>query len=167
MTTNSCEVAGSNFIGGYVPHRTRTASGEHMNTHFGSDQSPGVRPGLRGIVAGAALVVSLASVPVFAGTAWAATGTVITTAPTAFGRALVVGSGPYAGFSLYFITSDHGRTFGCTSKPVVTPVGTLLCTGPSNDTNAEWPAITTDRHSNRRFRSVAAAARHGVASWRW
>ena len=114
-----------------------------MNTHFGSDQSPGVRPGLRGIVAGAALVVSLASVPVFAGTASAATGTVITTAPTAFGRALVVGSGPYAGFSLYFITSDRGRTFGCTSKPVVTPVGTLLCTGPSNDTNAEWPAITT------------------------
>ena len=114
-----------------------------MNNHVGSDQAPGVRPGLRGIVAGAALVVGMASIPAFAATASAATGTVIATATTPFGRALVVGSGPYAGFSLYFITSDHGRTFGCTSKPVVTPVGTLLCTGPSNDINAEWPAITT------------------------
>lgn len=114
-----------------------------MNLHSGSDHAPGVRPGLRGIVAGAALIVSVASVPVFAGTASAGTGTVIATATTPFGRALIVGSGPYAGFSLYFITSDHGRTFGCTSKPVSTPVGTLLCTGPSNDTNAEWPAITT------------------------
>jgi predicted lipoprotein with Yx(FWY)xxD motif len=73
----------------------------------------------------------------------AAKGTVITTAVSAFGRSLVVGSGKYAGFTLYFITSDHGRSFGCTSKPVKIPVGTLLCTGPSGDTNAEWPAITT------------------------
>jgi predicted lipoprotein with Yx(FWY)xxD motif len=115
-----------------------------MNIHFGSDRQPGVRPALRGIIAGVALVVSMASVPIFAGTAEAATGTVITTANTPFGKALVVGSGPYAGFSLYFITSDHGKSFGCTSKPVSTPVGTLLCTGPSNDPNAEWPAITTN-----------------------
>ena len=114
-----------------------------MKLHVGSDRPPGIRRGLRGIVAGAALAVGIASVPIFAGTASAATGTVITTAATAFGRALVVGSGPYAGFSLYFITSDHGRTFGCTSKTVSTPVGPFLCTGPSNDPNAEWPAITT------------------------
>lgn len=94
----------------------------------------------------------LAGVPVLAGTASAAAapaaagaakGTVITTATTAFGRSLVVGSGKFAGFTLYFITSDHGKSFGCTSKPVTTPVGRLLCTGPSGDKNAEWPAITT------------------------
>jgi len=70
-------------------------------------------------------------------------GTVITTRVTPFGRALVVGSGKYKGFSLYFITSDHGRHFGCTARPVTTPVGKLLCTGPSGDRQAEWPAITT------------------------
>ncbi len=73
----------------------------------------------------------------------AAHGTVITTRSTAFGTALVVGSGKYKGFSLYFITSDNGRQFGCTARPVKTPIGKLLCTGPSGDRQAEWPAITT------------------------
>jgi predicted lipoprotein with Yx(FWY)xxD motif len=73
----------------------------------------------------------------------AATGTVIATANTAFGTALVVGSGKYAGYSLYFITSDHGTHFGCTTTPVTTPLGPILCTGPSYDKKAEWPAITT------------------------
>jgi predicted lipoprotein with Yx(FWY)xxD motif len=73
----------------------------------------------------------------------AAKGTVITTQRTAFGTALIVGSGKYKGFSLYLITSDHGRHFGCTARPVLTPVGKLLCTGPSGDRQAEWPAITT------------------------
>jgi predicted lipoprotein with Yx(FWY)xxD motif len=73
----------------------------------------------------------------------AASGTVITVANTVYGKALVVGSGPFAGFSLYSITSDHGRHFGCTAVPVKTVAGKLLCTGPSTDHNAEWPAITT------------------------
>jgi predicted lipoprotein with Yx(FWY)xxD motif len=80
-------------------------------------------------------------------------GTIIRTHPTAFGTALVVGSGKYKGSSLYFITSDsipsdsttrhRGRHFGCTARPVDTPIGKLLCTGPSGDRQAEWPAITT------------------------
>jgi predicted lipoprotein with Yx(FWY)xxD motif len=104
---------------------------------------------LRAILAVGALAVAISVAPVMAGSALAASapgtakGTVITTAVTPFGKALVVGSGKYAGFSLYFITSDHGTSFGCTATPVKTPVGTLLCTGPSNDANAEWPAITT------------------------
>ena len=69
--------------------------------------------------------------------------TEITTATTAFGTALVVGSGRYAGYSLYFITSDHGSSFGCPATPVRTAVGTLLCTGPSGSRQAEWPAMTT------------------------
>jgi predicted lipoprotein with Yx(FWY)xxD motif len=73
----------------------------------------------------------------------AAKGTEITTATTVYGTALVVGSGPFKGFSLYSITSDHGRSFGCTATPVKTVVGTLLCTGPSTSHRAEWPAITT------------------------
>jgi len=117
-----------------------------MNIRMGGDRPAAARAGLHRIALAAALAAGLASLPILAETASAAPtakGTVIATAPTAFGTALVVGSGKYAGYSLYYITSDHGTTFGCSSKTAKTPVGPILCTGPSNDTNAEWPAITT------------------------
>ena len=118
-----------------------------MDSRIRRDRPALARTRLKGSFAAAALIVGVATLPLFAGAASAvpaATGTVITTASTAFGTALVVGSGPYAGYSLYFITSDHGTTFGCTTTPVTGPGGNqLLCTGQSNDTNAEWPAITT------------------------
>ncbi len=82
-----------------------------------------------------------------AGTALAAGGgTVITVANTPFGKALVVGSGTYKGYSLYDITSDHPPSYGCTTTPVTLPglPPGFQCTGPSNDKNAEWPAITTN-----------------------
>ena len=76
--------------------------------------------------------------------ALAKTGTVITTASTPFGTALVVGSGPYKGFSLYDITSDNSpASFGCTTTVLHLGGQSLSCTGPSNDKNAVWPAITT------------------------
>ncbi len=71
-------------------------------------------------------------------------GVEIVTSTTPFGTALKVGSGPFAGYSLYFLTFDHGDTFGCTTKPVKTAIGTMLCAGPSNDNAAEWPGLTTD-----------------------
>ena len=74
----------------------------------------------------------------------APSGTEIIVADTAFGRSLAVGSGPFKNFTLYYITSDHGRSFGCTTGATKTPVGPITCTGPSNDKNAEWPAITTN-----------------------
>jgi predicted lipoprotein with Yx(FWY)xxD motif len=99
---------------------------------------------LLGVVAVLAFGAGALGLPALAGTATASsTGTVISTANTAYGKALVVGSGKWAGYSLYFITSDHGTTFGCTSTPVKTAIGKLLCTGPSSDKKAEWPAITT------------------------
>jgi predicted lipoprotein with Yx(FWY)xxD motif len=91
----------------------------------------------------ATLVLMVAPAATAASAAPIATGTVITTASTAFGTALVVGSGQYAGFSLYMITSDNGTTFGCTATPITGPNGNELCAGQSDDTNAEWPAITT------------------------
>jgi predicted lipoprotein with Yx(FWY)xxD motif len=76
--------------------------------------------------------------------ALAQTGTVITTASTPFGTALVVGSGPYKGYSLYDITSDNAPTsYGCTTTVLHLGGQALSCTGPSNDKNAVWPAITT------------------------
>ena len=72
-------------------------------------------------------------------------GTTISTASTPFGTALVVGSGPFKGFSLYAITSDNApSSYGCTTTVLhIGPGPGVSCTGPSNDKNAIWPAITT------------------------
>jgi predicted lipoprotein with Yx(FWY)xxD motif len=73
----------------------------------------------------------------------AATGpTTVSAATTAFGKVLVVGSGQYAGCSLYLLTSDrvHPRNparshFACSDRPNPT--------GGACDT-VLWPAILTD-----------------------
>jgi predicted lipoprotein with Yx(FWY)xxD motif len=70
-------------------------------------------------------------------------GTVISAVQGPFGRMLVVGSGRYKGFTLYAITSDHGTSYGCTTTVMNILGHHGSCTGPSNDANAEWPAITT------------------------
>jgi predicted lipoprotein with Yx(FWY)xxD motif len=80
--------------------------------------------------------------PAQAAPAW--TGTVINEANGPYGQMLVVGSGKYNGFTLYAITSDRRGHYGCTTV-VVTVLGHHgTCTGPSDDPNAEWPAITTN-----------------------
>ena len=75
-----------------------------------------------------------------------ANGTKIIVADTPFGRSLAVGSGPYKNFTLYFISSDNPPSYGCTTVVVTLPGAPpgACCTGPSNDKNAEWPAITTN-----------------------
>jgi predicted lipoprotein with Yx(FWY)xxD motif len=85
------------------------------------------------------------STPALASTAStaASSGTKIIIADTAFGPSLAVGSGPFKNYTLYYITSDHGHSFGCTTVKASTPIGPITCTGPSNDKNAEWPAITS------------------------
>jgi predicted lipoprotein with Yx(FWY)xxD motif len=94
------------------------------------------------LLASAALAVT--GLIIAASSASAATGTVITTRTTPFGTALVVGSGTYRGFSLYDITSDNSpSSFGCTTTVLHLGGQSLSCTGPSNDHNAVWPAITT------------------------
>jgi len=71
-------------------------------------------------------------------------GTVIATAPGPFGTMLVVGSGKYAGYTVYAITSDQPGDYGCTATIIKTlPQGPGSCTGPSSDQKAEWPAVTT------------------------
>jgi predicted lipoprotein with Yx(FWY)xxD motif len=67
---------------------------------------------------------------------------------------IVGGSGPYTGWTLYMITSDHGNTFGCTTA--IQKVFNIYeaCTGPETDHGggcltpvgchaAEWRAFTT------------------------
>ncbi len=98
--------------------------------------------------AGAALAAiamgSAAAAPAApAAAAGAKHGTVISVYSGPYGRMLVVGSGKYKGYSLYAITSDYARHYGCTTK-IMTVLGYHgSCTGPSDDSHAEWPAITT------------------------
>jgi predicted lipoprotein with Yx(FWY)xxD motif len=98
-----------------------------------------------------AAALALTAAPAVASTASAATshhpsGTEIVLANTAFGPSLAVGSGPYKGFALYFISSDNPPSYGCTTVKINQPglPPNFVCTGPSNDTNAEWPAITSN-----------------------
>ena len=63
----------------------------------------------------------------------------VSSAPTPFGKALVVGSGPYAGCSLYLLTSDQlhaltGAQFGCSDN-------TNILGPPCNA--VLWPALLT------------------------
>jgi predicted lipoprotein with Yx(FWY)xxD motif len=110
-----------------------------------------VRPIWRALVPLTALVTSLGLAAAAQASTTHATaakakpkGTEISVANTVFGPALVVGSGPFKGFTLYFISSDNApRSYGCTPGVTKTVVGPITCTGPSNDHNAEWPAITT------------------------
>ena len=76
----------------------------------------------------------------------ASSGTKIIVSDTPFGPALAVGSGPYKGYTLYFISSDNPPSYGCTTVVVSLPGAPpgSTCTGPSNDKSAEWPAITTN-----------------------
>jgi predicted lipoprotein with Yx(FWY)xxD motif len=92
-----------------------------------------------------AATLALTATPAMASPARPAapSGTEIIVNDTAFGPALAVGSGPFKNYTLYYITADHGTSFGCTTGVTRTPFGPITCTGPSNDKNAEWPAITT------------------------
>jgi predicted lipoprotein with Yx(FWY)xxD motif len=60
-----------------------------------------------------------------------------------YGPMLVAESGSSAGTALYFITSDHGSTFGCTTTKQSVGGQPYVCTGPSTSQHADWPAYTT------------------------
>jgi len=94
----------------------------------------------------ALLALAVGLVPLLTGVSGAGAasgGTMISTRTGAFGTMLDVGSGKYAGYTVYFITSDHPPTYGCVTKPVNLFGMPLACTGKSNSQKAEWPAVTT------------------------
>jgi predicted lipoprotein with Yx(FWY)xxD motif len=70
-------------------------------------------------------------------------GTVISMTAGAFGDQLVVGSGQFAGFSIYALTSDSMTHFGCTTQLFKSPGGSFSCTGPLKDEDQEWPPVLT------------------------
>jgi predicted lipoprotein with Yx(FWY)xxD motif len=88
-----------------------------------------------------------ASMSIFTGVASAARAssgpTTVSLAAGPYGPMLVVGVGPDRGTAVYAISSDYGGKYGCTTTPVHVIGMTIVCTGPSLDRNAEWPALTT------------------------
>jgi predicted lipoprotein with Yx(FWY)xxD motif len=103
---------------------------------------------LRRIAATLTLAAGLAVVPLLAGTASgasaASTGITITTAASPFGTTIVPGSGKYADYALYFITSDQPPNYGCKTTKITVPLlGPYVCTGPPSNQNVDWPALIT------------------------
>jgi predicted lipoprotein with Yx(FWY)xxD motif len=112
-----------------------------------------MRPGQKSIIFAATVLVGLLGALCLSGVATAATTTTTTAATTTgateisatsspFGKILVVGSGKYAGYTVYMLTSDNPPSFGCTTTVQQLPPGPLACTGPEGG-QSEWPAVTT------------------------
>jgi len=70
-------------------------------------------------------------------------GTMISVLDGQFGDQLVVGSGQFAGFSVYAITSDSMTHFGCSTTVYHQQGSGFSCTGPLSDQNQEWPPVLT------------------------
>ena len=126
----------------------RTAVAEAASAHLSRSESALRRSARRKRVAAALVAMAaVAVVPLLAGTASGAsaagTGITISTAPGPFGTMLVAGSGKYADYALYFITSDQPPTYGCSAKKVITPMGPYQCAGRPTSQNVDWPALTT------------------------
>jgi predicted lipoprotein with Yx(FWY)xxD motif len=73
----------------------------------------------------------------------AAGGSVVAALDGPYGTMLIAASGPSAGTALYAITSDTATSFGCSATKQDVLGMPYVCTGPSNDKQAEWPAFTT------------------------
>jgi len=105
-------------------------------------------PRLRRIAATLALTAGVAVVPLLAETASGASaasaGITISSAPGPFGTMIVAGSGKYADYAVYFITSDQPPSYGCSATKIMSLLGPYLCTGKPGNQNADWPALTTN-----------------------
>ena len=112
-----------------------------------SDPAGRRRLRLRRIAATLALTAAAAVVPLLAETASGASaasaGITISTAPSPFGTMVVAGSGKFADYAVYFITSDQPPNYGCKATKVITIMGPYLCAGLPSNQNVDWPALTT------------------------
>jgi len=93
-----------------------------------------------------AAVTAVGALPAGAATPTAkASPTVITTRQGPFGTIVVVGSGKFAGYTVYRFSGDGSPADACTATVVKNlPGGPSSCTGSPGDKQAEWPAVTTE-----------------------
>jgi len=69
---------------------------------------------------------------------------IVISSNTEYGTVLAVGNGQFKGFSVYFIGSDSGNNFGCTTDLMQLVIGPIQCAGPASDQFVEWPVVLTD-----------------------
>ncbi len=97
------------------------------------------------LAAGAVLLTSTLAAPADASTTTtkpaASTGTVVSAETSPYGRALVVGSGPFVGLTLYQF--DRNTPSACTTTSVTVQNMAIACTGSETDKTADWPTLTT------------------------
>lgn len=74
-------------------------------------------------------------------TAPAGTAAVVSSESSPFGKVLMVGSGQFAGYSLYAF--DRNMPGACTTTTVTVGNMPLSCAGPETDKTADWPVLTT------------------------
>jgi predicted lipoprotein with Yx(FWY)xxD motif len=94
---------------------------------------------LKGFAAlsGALIVAGGVTTSASAAAAGGAPGTTVSLTASPYGNVLVAGSGPFAGFSLYDLSSDHPPSYGCTTHVVILLGHTeLSCI-------EEWPPLLT------------------------
>jgi predicted lipoprotein with Yx(FWY)xxD motif len=91
----------------------------------------------------AALVLGLTGILLVspAGAASTSTGTVISEVNSPFGKVLMVGSGQFAGYTLYQFSRNTPAA--CTTTLATVGGMPLSCAGPETDKTADWPALTT------------------------
>lgn len=58
-----------------------------------------------------------------------------------YGQALIVGSGPFLGYTLYQF--DRNTPSACTTTSVTVQNMAITCTGSETDKTADWPTLTT------------------------
>jgi predicted lipoprotein with Yx(FWY)xxD motif len=90
------------------------------------------------------LVTALAVLPAAgasASTAPSGTGTVVSSESSPYGQVLMVGSGQFAGYSLYQF--DRNTAAACTTTVATVGNMPLSCAGAETDKTADWPVLTT------------------------
>ncbi|MGA8372628.1 MAG: nitroreductase/quinone reductase family protein [Acidimicrobiales bacterium] len=99
------------------------------------------------VVTAIAVIMGLAGIIVSApaaasGGSSKSTGTVIAAESSPYGKVLEVGSGEFAGYSVYQF--DRNSVGACNASTVVTVSGQpMTCAGSETDANADWPIVST------------------------
>jgi predicted lipoprotein with Yx(FWY)xxD motif len=95
------------------------------------------------LVVAAAMVVGVGTVAVdtASGATTTATGTVVSVGQSPYGSILTVGSGQFAGYSVYLFSRDAPGHIAC--QTTVVAAVNVSCTGSETDKTADWPAVET------------------------
>ncbi len=119
-------------------HRSHPTTGNERRNRRFARRVAFLAPALALVGIGAALPSAASSAST---TTTAPAGTVVSAESSPYGSVLMVGSGQFAGYSLY--TFDRNTPSACTTTAITVQNMPLTCTGAETDKTADWPALTT------------------------